>query len=506
MLKLLLKLYHIRLLTPMGLYRIIRAIFSEGSNLMTLLKIAVAIHPKRNAIVEESDSVSYRQLWEQSSKLAQLLQSKYKIAANQKVAIACHNHAAHLKAIFAVSRLGAHVYLLNPEMRWEQFNVLQEKHLFDFIIYDLDIESIVLELAIKSIPSYHPTADCIDSLSKAPNQGTFRLKRSSSGKLVVLTGGTTGQPKSAARKPSIFDFLSPFFALLREVELDRFQSVFIATPIYHGFGVASVFMAMTLGAEIHLSAGFEAKKACQLIITRKIEVVTLVPLMLQRMLQADNQALTPLKRIIAGGAPLSTALAAQTLEQLGAVLYNLYGTSEAGFCIIATPEDLQNTPNSIGKAVQGVKIRILDEQENCLPIGKVGNIAIQSSWSINKKTWVTTGDLGYLDVKGRVFLCGRIDDMIVSGGENVYPIELENILSQHPEIEQVAVIGVPDVEFGQRLKAFVVVSPHSSLNVQDLFAWLKNRVARYQMPVAIDFRDALPLTNLDKVDKRRLLR
>ena len=498
--RLLYKLYKIRLLSFIGIFYLLRAIRRSGTNLMTLLDIAAALHPKSIAIVEASAKISYPELAEQATQVANALYQQYQIRPKMKVAIACRNHSAHLKAIFAVSRIGAHQYLLNPEMTLAQFQAIQERHQFDFIIYDADIAELVSTLGIVGLDEL-----AIDKLSaqvtapKAP-----RLKRASSGKLVVLTGGSTGTPKLAARKPSIFDFLPPLFALLQQVELDKFKSVFIATPIYHGFGVASVFTAMVLGAELHLLPKFNAQTANNMIADHKIEVVTLVPLMLQRMLLENPEQLLSLQRIIAGGAPLSPALAQQTIESLGLVLYNLYGTSEAGFCILSTAQDLQQAPTSIGRAVQGVRLKILDAQDQVLALGKVGHIAIRSSWSINKKNWIKTGDVGYLDKEGRVFLCGRIDDMIVSGGENVYPIELENILTQHPDIEVAAAIGVADSEFGQRLKAFVVLSPKSNLDKAALLAWLKPRVARYQMPVDIEFRTSLPLTALDKIDKKKL--
>jgi fatty-acyl-CoA synthase len=498
--RLLYKLYKIRLLSVVGIFYLLRAIRRSGTNLMTLLDIATALHPKSIAVSEASKEISYPELAQQATQLATALYQQYHIRPKMKIAIACRNHSAHLKAIFAISRIGAHQYLLNPEMTIAQFQAIQERHQFDFIIYDTDIAELVLNLGIPSLDEL-----AIDKLSEqAANSKAPQLKRASSGKLVVLTGGSTGTPKSAARKPSIFDFLPPLFALLQQVELDKFKSVFIATPIYHGFGVASIFTAMVLGAEMHLLPKFEAKTANIMIANHKIEVVTLVPLMLQRMLLENPKQLLSLKRIIAGGAPLSPTLAQQTIESLGLVLYNLYGTSEAGFCILSTAQDLQQEPTSIGRAVQGVRLKILDAQDQALALGKVGHIAVRSSWSINKKSWIKTGDVGYLDKDGRVFLCGRIDDMIVSGGENVYPIELENILAQHPDIEIAAVIGVADAEFGQRLKAFVVLLSKSSLDKPALLAWLKPRVARYQMPVDIEFRERLPLTALDKIDKKKL--
>ena len=129
---------------------------------------------------------------------------------------------------------------------------------------------------------------------------------------------------------------------------------------------------------------------------------------------------------------------------------------------------------------------------------------MRSSWTTNRDNWIETGDLAYRDAEGDIFLCGRVDDMIVSGGENVYPIELENALVQHADVAAVAVIGIPDAEFGQRLKAFVVPKKDSGLDQAALLAWLKSRVARHQIPAVVELRDELPYTPLGKLDKKAL--
>ena len=167
-------------------------------------------------------------------------------------------------------------------------------------------------------------------------------------------------------------------------------------------------------------------------------------------------------------------------------------------------QDSASWPESIGKPVQGVRAKIVNASGRQVGENTVGQVCIRSAWSSNRKSWIETGDLAYQDAEGDIFLCGRVDDMVVSGGENVYPIELENILSQHPDIDSVAVFGIPDQEFGQRLKAVVIRKQDTTLNQTTLLDWLKPRVARYQMPAIIEFRDELPHTSIGKLDKKSL--
>jgi acyl-CoA synthetase (AMP-forming)/AMP-acid ligase II len=500
------KLYHTRLLTIVGLLRLLEAILTTGVNLMALLRIAAKLHPGRVAVVDDREQLSYTQLWEQAESLAMALHMDFGVRSQQKVAIACRSHAAAIKAIFAVSRLGAHVFLLNPEMSADQILALEERLRFDFVVYDEQIAHVFENSSLReqSLPAYHPTDNSIDRLSSGSRPGKVRLKKVQTGNIVVLTGGTTGRPKSASRKPSIFNFLPPFFAFLTQVHLDRYQSVYIATPICHGYGVAFLFIGVILGAEMHFTERFDAGRACSLIAAHRIQVVTVVPLMLQRMLNLDPGSLSSLQCIITGSALLNPALAEETLKQLGPILFNLYGTSEAGFCIIGTPDVIGRKPDSIGKPMQGVRAKIVNDSGQEVGAGLIGRLCIRSAWTTNRESWMETGDLAYRDSEGDIFLCGRVDDMIVSGGENVYPIELENVLAQHPDVDSAVVFGIPDKEFGQRLKAVVIKKRGTDLDQSTLLDWLKPRVARYQMPAIIDFRDEIPYTSLGKLDKKSL--
>jgi acyl-CoA synthetase (AMP-forming)/AMP-acid ligase II len=510
MVTLIYKLYRTGLLTPVGVSHLLQAVLMEGINLMTLLRVAAQLHPDRTALTDDRDRCTYRQLWQQSQSLAVALSIDYGIGRQQKVAIACRNHAAGIKAIFALSRLGAHIVLLNPEMSFDQLQAMLERLAIDFYIYDHPEESRIPEWLQQSwqqrqaLPTYHATVTSIDQLSLRPHPQNRRLKTVKTGNIVVMTGGTTGQPKPATRKPSILNFLPPFVALLKQVHLDRYRSLYIATPIYHGFGLASLLIAVILGAQLYVTRRFQAEQACSLIANYHIEVVTLVPLMLQRMLNHDPGALVSLQCVLSGGAALSLTLAQATLNQLGPLIFNLYGTSEAGFCILATPALLSRKPASIGQPVWGVQAKIVDDQNNGVGHGKISRLCIRSAWSTQQKSWIETGDLAYQDSEGDIFLCGRVDDMIVSGGENVYPIDLENILLQHPDVDAAAVFGVPDLEFGQRLQAVVIKKQQARLSEALLRDWLRLRVARYQMPAVIEFRNELPYTALGKLDRKTL--
>jgi fatty-acyl-CoA synthase len=500
------RLHHSKLFTIVGLLRTIEAVITTGINLMAMLRLAAKLYPNRIAAIDERQQLTYSELWRQTESLAVALHGDYGVRRNQKVAIVCRNHIAAIESIFAASRLGTDVFLLNPEMSSDQMLTLAERHQFDFYIYDEQLAPVFTNssLSSKSLPAYHLTDNSIERIAASANSRPVRLKKVKTGNIIVMTGGTTGQPKPAGRKPSIFNFLPPFVSLVTQVHLDRYQSVYIATPIYHGFGVASLLIGVALGVTMYFTTRFNAERACTLIEQHQIEVVTLVPLMLQRMLQLESGALSSLRCIVSGGALLNPTLAQQTVGKLGAILFNLYGTSEAGFCIMATPQVLTAKPGSIGKPVRGVRAQVINNNDLIVNDSGVGRLCIRSAWTTSKQSWIETGDLAYRDRDGDLFLCGRVDDMIVSGGENVYPIELENILIQHPEIESVGVIGIPDQEFGQRLKAVIKLQPEAMLDRETLLIWLKPRIARYQMPAIVEFRDELPYTSLGKLDKKSL--
>ncbi|MFD1778461.1 AMP-binding protein [Fredinandcohnia salidurans] len=496
-------LYKIKLLSPTGLYYLIGSIFTCGINLMTLLHFAEKKFANQFALVDDREKLTYKQLLEQSTKLAHTIVEIAQLQPGMKVGILCRNHASLVKTIFAVSRVGADIYLLNTEISKQQFDAFAERHNFNLVIYDHELSTIIQNYSNLKILSYHSDLPAISNFLKT-KASQANLPRTSKSKLVLQTSGTTGLSKDAAHKPSLFHYLNPFFAFIKRLRILDYRNAYIATPIYHGYGIAVLLLFIPLGKNVVITSGFNAKQACELIQQHQIEVVTVVPLMLQKMLLTNPAQLKSLKCIASGGAKLPTKLVGEKFQRLGPVLYNLYGTSETGLNFIATPQDLMYSATTIGKKISGLKISILDGNEKDVSTGTIGQLCMKSDWSIRKHTWIETGDAGYRDENGYYFLCGRIDDMVVSGGENVYPIEIEQVLIKHPQIHDVAVIGIFDVQFGQRLKAFVVPEKNEVLTEEELLEWLRQRVARFQLPKEVTIVKQLPYTPLGKLDKKQL--
>ncbi|MCO1600351.1 AMP-binding protein [Desulfosporosinus nitroreducens] len=508
MVKLINVLFKMRLLSPLGLYSLISAVFKYGMNLMALLSFAERIYASKTVLVDEDETLSYEQLWSQSERVSLVLKESYQLRSGQKVGFLCKNHVSLVKSIFAVSQLGADIYLLNTEMSLSQFNNFVVQHDFDFLVYDFELSSKIEQSSYSKdrILSYHNRLTAINTLLNTTGKTKLKSRRSSSSKIMILTGGTTGNPKAAAHKPSLLNYINPFLTMLTRLKLINYNTVFIATPIYHGYGVAMLLLFIALGKKVVINNGFEVKKACTLIREHNVEVVTVVPLMVYKMLKHNAEDLKSLSCIVSGGAELNPKLVIDIYNTLGEVVYNLYGTSEAGLNTIATPQDLLYSTKTVGKKIEGVHLKILDENKNEVNFGNVGQLCIKNKWSMrnSKSSWIETGDLGYRDCKGYYFLCGRVDDMVVSAGENVYPVEIEQALINHPQVEDAAVIGINDEGFGQRLKAYVLPKKNADLTEKELLEWLTYRIAKFQMPKEIAFVNHLPYTSLGKLDKKQL--
>ncbi|MDF2652525.1 MAG: acyl-CoA synthetase (AMP-forming)/AMP-acid ligase [Paenibacillus sp.] len=501
-------LYRMRILSPWGVYRLIASILQYGINVMMLVKMTERTNGHKVALVDDQETINYHQLLSQSERLSLILQQEYEISSGQKVGFLCKNHASLVKSILAVSLAGADIYLFNTELSLKQFNQLLEAHEVDFLIYDAELTSFIEQSSYRkgSILSYHDHLPAINHLLHTFVYENKKPRRTSSSKIILLTGGTTGTSKKVAHKPSLFNYLPPFSTMLAKLHLYPYHTAYIATPIYHGYGIAVLFLFLALGKKVVLTSGFDASKACDLIREHEVEVITVVPLMIHKMLKHNVEDLKSLACIASGGAELNPKLVADVFSKLGDVLYNLYGTSEAGLNIIATPQDLKYSPNTIGRKINRAQLQVLDHKKKKVGVGAVGQFCIKNSWSMRDRagSWIETGDLGYRDHHGYYFLCGRVDDMIGSAGENVYPLEIEQILIHHPSVEDVAVVGICDEAFGQRLKAVVQPTRNADLTAETLMEWLRPRVARYQLPKEIVFVDRISYTHLGKRDKKQL--
>lgn len=503
MVKLLRKLWKVGLLKPRGLWRLLAAIRQEGVNLMAVLNFASRQYRNREALHCGEASISFSELHQTSLSLANGLAVGYGLRSGQTVGILCRNHIAAAQAICACARLGVHVLLLNVEMAAPQLKGILAQHRLSLLIHDPERQSDVAGVA-PCLPISGDGAS-VEALISSPSLDA-RLPKSKPGRIVLLTGGTSGRAKTAGRKPSIAQLLYPAMAMLLDVEVDRFRSVYVATPLYHGYGLSAFMIAAFLGLEMHFLPRFSAKDACELISRHRVEGATLVPLMLQRMLRHDARAISSLQCILSGGAPLSQDLADEARAKLGDVLFNLYGTSESGFSILAKPADLLAHPGTIGRPIKGVRVKLEPRDEADAQNGQVGILHLRTHIAIeSKEAWLSTGDVCRMDAEGCLYLLGRGDQMVVSGGENVFPADVEAAVQRCPSVQEAAVVAVEDAEFGHRLWAFVVLRPGQEVTVDALREWLASRVARYQMPAQIHFIDALPMLETGKVSRVGLL-
>ncbi|WP_162287820.1 AMP-binding protein [Indiicoccus explosivorum] len=506
MFQLLAALHKMKLFSLKGLAGSVSAAHRNGVNLMMLLETAENAWGSRPAITDDYGTVTYQELACMARELADRFYEEEHVRPGETVVFACQNHAGFVSALFGAARLGADCCLLNADCSAEQLRAVIGERQPALIVYDQEILScrfIAEEVHGRHLEIRSGRVEFTERRSEKPKPG---CPPRPSGHLLLLTGGTTGKPKEAGHKPSLFRYLTPFLALLTKLRLPEYRTMYTATPLYHGYGLAIMLVSVALGQLLILTRTFKAKQACFLVTCHRVDVLIAVPLMVQKMLEEDEHSLSPLKCIASGGAPLPSKLAAEITRVCGPVLYNLYGTTEAGLRTIATPQDLRTEPNTIGRRLKGSRLVVLDENSRRARQGETGRICakVHRQGGTDQTCWMDTGDLGYQNEKGLFILCGRADDMIVSGGENVYPIEVERVLVGHPAIAEATVIGVEDELFGERLQAFIQLEDGYALTEEELSQWLKKRLARFQQPARIRFVERLPHTPLGKPDKRRL--
>jgi fatty-acyl-CoA synthase len=330
---------------------------------------------------------------------------------------------------------------------------------------------------------------------------------------VLLTSGTTGVPKGAARRLSATAVAEPFTSMLATVPLRSGEPMLIAPPLFHGLGLLWYAVALVLGCPVVLMRRFDPDAVLRELGRHRAAALVAVPVMLKRLLAADFQSLPHLRAVISGGSALPPDLATAFMDSYGDVLYNLYGSTEAGWATLATPADLRTDPETIGRPTRGTTVVIADRTGREQRTGKVGRVLVGGGLTFGGYSGspaapdgglLKTGDLGHRDRNGLLYIDGREDDMIVSGGENVFPQEVENLLARQPGVADVAVLGVPDEEYGQRLAAYVVAAPGVTLSADDLKQVVKEELAGYKVPRDIAFVSSVPRNQTGKVDRARL--
>jgi acyl-CoA synthetase (AMP-forming)/AMP-acid ligase II len=481
-------------------------------------------YPDETAIVDELGTLTFREVHERTNALAHAL-SDAGILEGDGVAIMCRNHRGFIDATVACSKLGANALYLNTAFAGPQITDVVEREKPVALIYDAEFEELVHDAGVrrKRFIAWHEGGDepkdpLIEDLIEQGDPSDV-VPPSEKGRVVILTSGTTGSPKGASRKQP--ESLDPAAALFSKIPLRARETTMIAAPMFHSWGFAHFTLGMGLSSTLVIKRKFEPEATLSLTAQHQATALAVVQVMLQRILELPIETiqkydLSALRVIAASGSALPGELATRTMDAFGDVLYNLYGSTEVAWATIATPEDLRAAPGTAGRPPRGTVVKLYDEDGNPLAkAGATGRIFVGNEMLFEGYTGgggkdvidglMSTGDVGHFDADGHLFVDGRDDEMIVSGGENVFPREVEDLLHDHDAIDEVAVIGVEDKDFGQRLKAYAVQTKGKTVSEDELKAYVKKNLAGYKVPREVVFVDELPRNATGKVLKRELL-
>jgi acyl-CoA synthetase (AMP-forming)/AMP-acid ligase II len=475
------------------------------------LVAAAARHPRRTAVIDDEGKLTFAQLDARSNALARAWHSEG-IGPGTTVGLLFRDGRLFLDVAIAAQKLGANLVYMNAAFSAPQVAGVVVDEGIDVLAYGESVAASVGNARPRRLVGEEELRRAVAGDDDRPLQPPARP-----GRIVVLTSGTTGRPKGAVRQGTSAPMDGA--ALLASLPVMSGDTTVIAAPLFHGFGLFGANVALALNSAVILRPRFDPERVLTDIAEHRAAAMVVVPLMLQRLLAlprrlTDCYDTSSLRVVLCGGAALSGTLANEFMDRFGDVLYNVYGSTESGFATVASPRDLRDAPGTAGRPTPGVTVRIVDGTGRPVPLGNTGRVLVGSNLRMDSYTGgggkeiidglVVTGDVGHVDRRGRLFIDGRDDDMIVSGGENVFPGEVEEALMNHPGVAEAAVIGVPDAEFGQRLKAFVVPVAGGEVTAEDLKGHVHDRLARFKTPRDVVFVDGLPRTATGKIIKSQL--
>jgi fatty-acyl-CoA synthase len=473
-------------------------------------RMAALRHGDRPAIADERGEIGFAEFDDQVVRLANALTARG-IPAGASVGILCRNHRGPLIAAFAASRAGMNAIWLNTAFSARQAAEVATREGIDVLVHDDVFDDVVADIE----PRFGRIADLEAVI--AEGAATELPAPRTPGRIVLLTSGTTGTPKGAPRPEP--RSLSIPGALLQRMPMRAREATVIGPPLYHGTGLLLSLLSISLGSKLVLRSRFDPAQLLADSEQHRATTWCVVPIMLQRVLalgedELVRRDLSALRVVFCAGSQLPADVATRAMEALGDVVYNLYGSTEVSVATLATPRDLRAAPSCVGTPALGSRVRVLGDDGAEVATGTPGRIFVGSTTPFEGYTGggtketvdglMSTGDLGHFDERGRLYIDGRDDEMIVSGGENVFPREVEELLITHPGVDDAAAIGVDDPEFGHRLRAFVVRREGADVDADDIRAFVRANLARFKVPRDVLFVDELPRNPTGKVLKREL--
>ena len=480
--------------------------------------------PSQLAVVDDDGALTFAEIEEQSTRLANALAARG-VGQGSPVGLLARNSRWFVLSTIALNKLGATVLYMNTGFAGPQLADVMKREGGTLLLHDDEFGAAAVEHApdlerlVTDGPDTTGSADDLPTLV-ADADDTPRQAPSDHGRQVILTSGTTGVPKGASRSNAAVSDLIAATALFRLVPFRVGDVHIVPAPMFHSLGNAALLMAASMSHTLVLTRRFDPARVLRLTAQHRARGMTAVPVMLQRMLDLPEEDRTTvdvscLEVVLCSGSALPGSLAIRWMDTFGDNLHNMYGSTEVAAATVATPDDLRAAPGTAGRPLPGVDVRVYDDDDQVVTEpGVDGRIFVGSALRFEGYTGgetkaaidglLSSGDLGHWDADGRLFVGGRDDDMIVSGGENLYPREVEDLLADHPAVVEVAVVGVDDDEYGKRLAAYVVTEADASVDEAELKSYVKAHLANYKVPRSVTFLDELPRNATGKVLKREL--
>jgi len=503
---------------PDRLWHTARALLRYGTTPAAGYTAAARNFPDEPAVIDELGTLTFKEVDERSNALARAFAADG-VQTGDGVAIMCRNHRGWIDAVLACSKLGANALFLNTAFSGPQLTDVARREKPRAVVYDQEFVAVLKEAGARRRRyvawSEGRTKDPTLEALIAEGDPSPPPAPSEQGRAIILTSGTTGTPKGASR--SMPKSIDPIAALLSVIPLRAREKTMIAAPLFHAWGFAQWALGISLATTAVLKRKFDEEATLSLTAQHACSALVVVPVMIQRILELDDDVLdrydlSHVRAVPVSGSALPGAVSDRWMDHFGENLYNLYGSTEVAWATIATPRDLREAPGTVGRPPRGSVVQIYDETGRPVPTGESGRIFVGNDVQFEGYTGggnkdeigglLSSGDVGHFDDRGRLFIDGRDDDMIVSGGENVFPGEVEDLLHGHANVADVAVFGVDDDKYGQRLKAVIVKK--GSLSEKDVKDYVKSNLAGYKAPRDVVFVDELPRTSTGKVLKREL--
>jgi acyl-CoA synthetase (AMP-forming)/AMP-acid ligase II len=497
------------------------ALARYGPTLAGAFTAGRARDPKRVAVSDEQRSVTYDELYKRVQRIAAGL-GGLGVGADGPVAMYQRNSVYAVETLVSASRAGADALLLNTFLSPTQVTEVLHRERPAVLVVDGELRPNVVDvpdgttIVIGAPEEGAGTGELtLDDLSESTEDDLPVPARK--GRLIVLTSGTTGAPKGAKRGAP--KGLGPAASILSRIRFKAPETVVIAPPLFHTWGLAMLQLAPALNGTVVLRRRPDPETILAAVAEHRATSLIVVPVMMQRMLDLpdevrDKYDTSSLHVVASSSAPIPKDVCTRFQDTFGDVLFNLYGATEVSWATIATPEDLRILPGTAGKPPYGTRLALLDENNRPVPRGEVGRIFVGNEMQFEGYTngndkeralgLMSTGDRGVLDENNLLTVLGRDDDMVIVGGENVYPIEVEDVLIAQPEVKEVVVVGVTDESLGSRLAAYVVLHDGEHLGAEDVRGLVRQRLAKFSVPRDVVFLESLPRNATGKVVPRLL--